>query len=177
MTLEELQELVCPPATSEKRAKIHISTSTKPLTDGHEQGTQLQAHGVEFREHAGTIDADGTRWWVLFTYMLFGFAQEMTDNDTTFDAYGNLEVTTLFDAIDFPQAGRDFYAQRLANFTPVEESLRSTASFQSVVPLANQVLIWSCDLLLAESGCLLTSHTRLVPWSPAQATPRGCIAP
>lgn len=93
-------------------SKIHPRTFTPNSEDG--RGFQLQAYAIDFTEHAGTLNADDLRWWVLFTARMIDFAQALTDANVTFNAHGDLHFADLLDLISFEVDGRDYYVKNLA---------------------------------------------------------------
>ncbi|KAI9872245.1 MAG: hypothetical protein M1830_001871 [Pleopsidium flavum] len=110
-TLPELRNLVGLYATAGGEAKINFLTFSQD--SGLGRSLQSQAHTIEFREHAGTLNADDIKWWMLFTSKMLRFAQALTDANLIFDAHGDFHVIGLLKLIGFPRQGQDFYMRRL----------------------------------------------------------------
>ncbi|KAI9699431.1 MAG: hypothetical protein M1836_003042 [Candelina mexicana] len=83
------------------------------LTDFSNSTAGSNVRTIEFREHEGTLDPMAIRWWILFTSGVLRFAQALADANQVFDVAGNVGITDLFDLIEFPPEGQEFYARRI----------------------------------------------------------------
>ena len=78
---------------------------------------------VEFRQHAGTINFEETRWWVLFVTGIVRLAEKCAANDTAFPPLDQRRTIPSLDmllkAMDFPAEGRAFYRDRVNHYQTV----------------------------------------------------------
>lgn len=103
---DQLMSYFRPLETAPKDGKIRLTDFDNP-TEGFKVRT------IEFREHEGTLDVNAIRWWILFTSGVLRFAQALTDANLVFDVAGDVGITDLFELIQFPREGQEFYAKRI----------------------------------------------------------------
>lgn len=91
--LSELEELLGPFVSTDELAKIKPLLFTRPSTCGRAQ--ELRIRSIEFRGHAGTLQAEDICWWVELIAKIMHFAQWLTDKDFALMIYGMATLADL----------------------------------------------------------------------------------
>ena len=83
---------------------------------------------VEFRQHHGSLDSEGVRWWVLFVTGLVKLAAHMAakfgnDHGYAGDGYphssnsGNTQLEELWELMEFDEGGQEFFRAKAKEFS------------------------------------------------------------
>ncbi|KAJ9669276.1 hypothetical protein H2201_000628 [Coniosporium apollinis] len=76
---------------------------------------------VEFRQHAGTLDPQDVFWWVKFCTGLVQLAHRYTmtgEECPVSDWEDKIDIEDLFEAIQFPEEGKEYFRKRMETYTP-----------------------------------------------------------
>ncbi|MCJ1301894.1 hypothetical protein MMC08_004695 [Hypocenomyce scalaris] len=84
---------------------------------------------LEFRQHEGCLDAERVKWWALFVMGLVRLANVMAHrspqgpgNDYKWDEWSDdMSVWELFEAMQFPAEGTDYFRRRAAFLAGIQE--------------------------------------------------------
>lgn len=82
---------------------------------------------VEFRQHAGSLDPEGVRWWILFVTGLVKLAAHMAKEFGAEEGYagegypaaenmGGANLEELWGLMEFEEPGREFFKKRIEEF-------------------------------------------------------------
>lgn len=115
MTVAKLSKLMC----GEKKGHI-VNFTYLAREDGFPRT-------VEFRQHEGSLDPEGVRWWILFVTGLVKLAAHMAEQfgareDYAGDGYPEAEnlrganLEELWTLMEFEELGQEFFKRKMAEF-------------------------------------------------------------
>lgn len=158
--LSEIEEILGPFASTDGSVKLKPLTFTKPSECG--RSLELHIHSIEFREHAGTLQAEDIYWWMQLTVTIMQYAQWLTHEDLAFGLFGEVHLTVLLELTSFSRKGKEFYVKRMEELARMEELERVEGES---TPLHTPVRIKELELIRDE---LARSKEQLapIPWSP-----------